>query len=470
MAFSNNFKHFIEATLKEFRETKKKQAYIFYITEVEEIDFQKVVCSLFQTYEKSFFWSDPIHKAAYFSFSEFYSIKENGKNRFLNLDKKIKTHFEPLYSNLAQEKTTFFPLPLYFVAAKFVPESAPDIWKDFDDIYGFIPKWTLIYHQNKTYALNRFQITSESKIEEIIDKFTSQINSFIEISKNKIEFENPRFVNVDIKNPKERKKLIEKIKRTLEKIEENEFEKIVISRAVEIPFQQEPKVGFYFFKLIEQYPDCKIFGFRSGKSVFFGASPETLLKISDGSLYIEALAGSAAPENASSDNNQKQVSESLFSEKNIKEHHYVVEHIKECLLSKNISEFNIEENKIKKLANIIHIQSVFVAPYNRQFGIFELLDKLHPTPAVAGWPQQIALNNIKKFEDYERGLYSGFIGWIDENLNCDLALGLRSALIANKKLYAFAGNGIVRESMPNEEALENELKLQAITNLIKNEN
>lgn len=469
MEFSSNFPNFIAESLSKLKETKAKQASVFYLTKLQNVDFKKIVLSLFQAYEKSFFWSDPLNEISFFSFSEFYFVKENGKNRFLYFDKKIKIYFDPVFSNFKDNETVPFAIPLYFVAAKFLPESNPNLWKSFDDLYIFSPKWTVIQYKDDVYALNRFFITSDSKEQDTIVKFNNVLNSFVEISKSNVELENPKFANVDIKNPKEKKKFAEKIKIALEKIEEKELEKIVISRSVEVPFQNEPKIGLYLFKLIEQYPECKIYGFRSGKSTFFGASPETLLRIHNGTLLIEALAGTA-PRGKDFEEDLKFEKELLESEKNLREHEFVVEHIIEVLKNKNFDNIKIERNKIKKLSNLQHIQTIVTAPISNEIGIFEIIDKLHPTPAVAGKPQQEAINFIKKIEEHERGLYSGFIGRIDVNLNCDIVLGLRCGLIENKKLYAFAGNGIAQGSSPIEEAHENELKLQTIVNLIKNEN
>ena len=99
-----------------------------------------------------------------------------------------------------------------------------------------------------------------------------------------------------------------------------------------------------------------------------------------------------------------------------------------------------------------------------------VIDALHPTPAVCGVPCEVALKYIDQYEKHDRGLYSGVIGWFNFNNEAELAVGIRSALIKDNKLYAYSGCGIVNGSNPESEFEESELKLKPILNLFKYEN
>ena len=72
---------------------------------------------------------------------------------------------------------------------------------------------------------------------------------------------------------------------------------------------------------------------------------------------------------------------------------------------------------------------------------------------------------VRKLEKFDRGLYSGLIGWISLEMNCEFAVAIRSALCKDEKLYIYAGAGIVEESDPKEEFFETELKFKTILNL-----
>ena len=80
----------------------------------------------------------------------------------------------------------------------------------------------------------------------------------------------------------------------------------------------------------------------------------------------------------------------------------------------------------------------------------DLLDALHPTPAVGGTPRDKALSYIKKNEPFDRGWYAGPIGWISP-VKSDIVVAIRSALIKDDTIHLFAGTGIVQGSIPLKE-------------------
>jgi menaquinone-specific isochorismate synthase len=102
--------------------------------------------------------------------------------------------------------------------------------------------------------------------------------------------------------------------------------------------------------------------------------------------------------------------------------------------------------------------------------IYSVIKKLHPTPAMCGLPAENAKLIIENLELFDRGLYSGVIGWIDFNNNADIAVGIRSALLKGNRLRAFAGCGIVKGSDALTEYNETELKLKPMLSLFENEN
>jgi isochorismate synthase EntC len=109
------------------------------------------------------------------------------------------------------------------------------------------------------------------------------------------------------------------------------------------------------------------------------------------------------------------------------------------------------------------------AELNSKENLFELIDSLFPTPAVCGVQKGAAMNLIRELEPHDRGLYSGLVGLLDFEGNCELAVSIRSALVKDNKVTAFAGAGLVKNSDPQEEYLETNLKLNTILSLFTNE-
>ena len=88
--------------------------------------------------------------------------------------------------------------------------------------------------------------------------------------------------------------------------------------------------------------------------------------------------------------------------------------------------------------------------------IINILDAISPTPALSGYPKKESLKIIAELENYDRGWYSGAIGWIDSEIDCDFFAGLRSVFIKENKFYIYGGAGIVENS--NSEELINEIE------------
>ena len=113
--------------------------------------------------------------------------------------------------------------------------------------------------------------------------------------------------------------------------------------------------------------------------------------------------------------------------------------------------------RLKKSSDIEHLCTSFSAFLDTDKNIFELIENLHPTPAIGGFPKQQAIDLIKD-KNENRGWYGGPIGWIDNNLDGKFFLNIRSGLAFYSDLYLFSGSGIVKESISNNEWLETERK------------
>jgi len=97
--------------------------------------------------------------------------------------------------------------------------------------------------------------------------------------------------------------------------------------------------------------------------------------------------------------------------------------------------------------------------------MFSVISAIFPTPAVCGIPKELSLKMIEQTEIFDRGLFSGIIGWFNADDYGEFFVTIRSALVKGNKLYAYAGCGILESSDPNEEFEETQLKLKPILSL-----
>jgi isochorismate synthase len=101
----------------------------------------------------------------------------------------------------------------------------------------------------------------------------------------------------------------------------------------------------------------------------------------------------------------------------------------------------------------------------------QLLERLHPTPAVCGFPKESALNFIKENEAFDRGYYSGFLGPVSHENHQQFFVNLRSGMCYQNGLMLMAGAGINEMSVEEDEWVETERKMDTLLNcvqLIKN--
>jgi menaquinone-specific isochorismate synthase len=94
----------------------------------------------------------------------------------------------------------------------------------------------------------------------------------------------------------------------------------------------------------------------------------------------------------------------------------------------------------------------------------EVLDALHPTPAVGGYPRVEAFEEIRDLEPFDRGWYAGPVGWIGAD-SAEFAVGIRSGLVSGRKLSLFSGAGIVAGSTAEDEWTEIEQKIDDFTRI-----
>jgi isochorismate synthase len=246
---------------------------------------------------------------------------------------------------------------------------------------------------------------------------------------------------------------INSVQKTINKCKKGEIEKCIISRVL----KKEHKVLNYYLifkELTLKYPHgLKYILNHPEYGLWIGVSPETLIngnKI-DG-FYTHSLAGSKSINNKSE-----------WTSKEVEEHKYVTDYIRKMIKSNGelIAE---SEPYVKSAGNINHLNIDF--NFKLKSTLLKFINKLHPTPAIAGVPLNKSLALINKYENYSRDFYCGFIGTINDK-SCELFVNLRCGRITKKEIQLFVGGGITKKSNPKDEFLETEIKSQTILSVIK---
>ncbi|MGI0479908.1 isochorismate synthase [Geminocystis sp. CENA526] len=262
-------------------------------------------------------------------------------------------------------------------------------------------------------------------------------------------------------NQEQYQPFIDKVNQGLEAIKAQKLTKIVVAHGLEVKTNNNFNIIKSLNNLRKNYPDCYVFAIgNENQEYFIGASPERLLSIKNNHIISDALAGSAPRgKNEEEDNNIG--NKLLNSEKEKREHQIVSDFIFNQLSTIGL---NPKKSSLQllKLSNIQHLWTPINAQINTDLKPLEIVQKLHPTPAVAGDPINIACQEIQASEQFDRALYSAPIGWLDMKGNCQFVVGIRSALIKDNHARLFAGAGIVEGSKPEQELIEIKLKFQAL--------
>lgn len=198
---------------------------------------------------------------------------------------------------------------------------------------------------------------------------------------------------------------------------------------------------------------------------YVGRTPERLLAGGDGVYRAEAVAGTA-PRFDDHENDEVSRAALLASEKDAREHAFVVEHITASVAA--ASGHSVVGARDVRSAGAVHhlVTPIDVTLAPAQVG--DLVAKLHPTPALAGWPVRDATSFIRANEGFDRGLYGGLVGWVSPTA-LDLRVAIRGALLDEEHATIFVGAGFVAGSEVERERHETEIKARAIVAALASE-
>ncbi|NTW51767.1 MAG: isochorismate synthase [Chlorobiaceae bacterium] len=245
----------------------------------------------------------------------------------------------------------------------------------------------------------------------------------------------------------------------LQKFEEGTMDKVMLARQTELEFSGT--VPAIRFLLNYPFPDNSTFRFYFEPlkgHAFVSFTPERLYRRDGDRLLTEALAGTVTKEalNADDDAASQQL---LNSEKDVREHRFVKDTIYQEL-QPVCSHIDMEEKvDVLQLHRLAHLYTRCIAKLMPEFcNDSTVLRQLHPTPAVGGVPREESMALIMSIEPFCRGWYAAPVGWLSHEA-AEFAVGIRSALINEDRVYLYSGAGLVKGSDPISEWEEVDQKI-----------
>lgn len=350
--------------------------------------------------------------------------------------------------------------------------SEPKLNLDAEDTEGFKDVDLMLF--DKVIAFDHFhqkiQIIANAKVENLEAEYNrciEEIDEIIDLIKNGKPVEIvPGKITSEFRplfSEKEYCAMVEKAKKY---IYEGDIFQVVLSNRLEADYEGSLFNAYRLLRTIN--PSPYMFYFSSDDMEVAGASPETLVKLENGTLHTFPLAGTR-PRGKTKEEDLALEKELLADEKERSEHNMLVD------LGRNdlgkISAFGTVEvedyMKVLRYSHVMHIGSTVKGTLSENHASLDAVDAVLPAGTLSGAPKIRAMEIINELENNKRGIYGGAIGYVDFTGNLDTCIAIRTAYKKNGKVFVRSGAGIVADSVPENEYKECINKAKAVMNAVR---
>jgi isochorismate synthase len=350
----------------------------------------------------------------------------------------------------------------FFAGSSFDPDRKPDrrIWKGFPAVYLVVPRVVLV-RQGDHYTLTfTVRVSNRREAETVLRSMEGLYQRTWASLEKEIQQTRPQ---VDTSLTSEGEQIAEKFRENVslasQAIRDGQFEKVVLARYRDIKTSNYYDIPNALDRLRTDYPGCYTFAIARHGSIFLGASPEQLAWQEGTEVSAASLAGSIRRGKTEKEDNEL-ANQLLSSTKDQHEHEICARAITEALqpLCAEIDAPTTPE--LLSFSNVHHLYTPIRGKLSNGSSLFDLVERLHPTPAVGGYPKEPAREFLRQHEGFDRGWYASPVGWLDAEGNGEFIVALRSAVVSGQRARLFAGCGIVAESDPDQELAESDVKMR----------
>ncbi|MCX7208732.1 MAG: isochorismate synthase DhbC [Proteobacteria bacterium] len=283
----------------------------------------------------------------------------------------------------------------------------------------------------------------------------------------------PQAVPCSIQSLPEPQVYADGVARAVRHLQNKDLDKVVLARALDLTAEQAVDIPKLLVTLAQRNAHGYTFAVNLSAAaaeeeatprILIGASPELLVRKQGKRVFSNPLAGSAA--RSPDPKIDQELGEALLqSAKDLHEHRVVVDAVA-AGLRPFCSALNVPERPV-----LMHTETMWHLSTEISGELIDeattslmLASALHPTPAVCGHPNRSARDLISQIEPFDRGFYTGMLGWCDANGDGEWIVTIRCAEVLGKSLRLFAGAGIVADSSPQSELAETSAKFRTMLN------
>lgn len=411
------------------------------------------------TNKNRMFWGSPDDEFYIVGVGSVYEISAHG-NRFENTKKQ--------WQQLLDEAAIIDPyrVPGTGITAlggmSFDPRrKRTPLWEHFGDSQFIVPEVTLTVYEGECYITTNFLRVEENKTKPSFDEIEETKTILL---KNDYEHD-PQQTIVINKTEKAIDEWLLSVQKAIDEIKSGQANKIVLARELRLKLNQTAHIGNLLSRLLDTQANSYIFAFERGDDCFIGATPERLVRVEGQELLSTCLAGTA-PRGKTPQEDEEIRTALLQDDKNLEEHDHVVQMIRQGITPYCTNIDIPSAPTVRCLKDLQHLYTPVRATLKQEHSIFDIVEQLHPTPALGGVPYEKSLAFIRDHESFDRGWYGAPVGWLDSNKNGDFAVAIRSGLIQDDEASLFAGCGIMKDSNVNKEYEETSIKFLPMLNVL----
>ncbi|MCB8950049.1 MAG: isochorismate synthase [Ardenticatenaceae bacterium] len=419
--------------------------------------------------EARFFWSEANSGLTLAGFGIAADLFAWGKDRF----QQIQTQAQELFTNaVIDDEGEERPLagPRLFGGFSFIDDFTPDnTWSIHYPAQFILPHYQLAQQNGASWLTLNAILPPDESPETLLPELRAALQTRLKLLQNPVTRSPSHPITpspLHLNYPMSLEDWSAMITHATETMRSGPMNKVVLSRVCEIRYAQKVDVDGALAYLNATYPDCYRFLFEPRPfHAFYGATPELIVGVNGRSLRTMGLAGSIGRGKTPAEDDAL-AQELLNSAKNQHEHALVVESIRRRLAPLTSNLTIPDEPDILQLGYIQHLHTPIQATLKTADGVLPILQNLHPTPALGGQPRELAMPFISQAEPVPRGWYGAPVGWLDHNLDGAFGVAIRSAITQDRRVWLYAGAGIVADSDPQAEWDETALKFKPMLNAL----
>jgi len=390
--------------------------------------------------------------------------------RFADLQNAFKT----LRSNWAVstlDTSASLPPPAAFIGFAFAADdSMPAPWQDWPNTLFTVPALLL---QQEGHELS-LHLSARADCLRTPAQQTQQLHLWLEDCRQLLSLFNKemaqpakastpklRLTHCEPENPL----WLNQLEQARQSIHAGDFAKVVPARHLSYQASQCLQPAQIIEMLRQKFPGCTQLGVALSGATLVAATPEKLVRLRHGQIDCDALGGTM-PRSDDPASNQS-LRDELMQSSRIRREHALVVDLMARALRPLCTQLQVPKTpSIMPLRQLQHLWTPIAAEAQAGVNLLDIAACLHPTPAVAGTPTAAAEDWIREHESFNRGWYTGAVGWLEPDGGGELSVILRCALLRDRQAELYAGAGVVADSDPAGELAETELKLASMLGVL----